>query len=54
MKTLLIQIDIFQDQYTDIEDRTTATASVLKERNDDVKSKSVIFSGATAQRFGWD
>jgi len=54
LKTLLIQIDIFQDQYTDIEDRTTATTSVLKERNEDVKSKSVIFSGAAAQRFGWD
>ena len=54
MKTLLIQIDISPEKYNNIETRTTATQSIIKERNEIVKENSVIFNGGAAQRFGWD
>jgi len=55
LKTLLIQIDINPNYYKKyVESRTTATHSILKERNETVKANSILFNGGAAQRFGWD
>lgn len=55
MKILLLQIGIPREQYhLNPETRTTATESILKERNETVKGNSVIFAGAAAERFGWE
>ena len=55
MKTLLLQIHIPAKLYHfNAESRTTATKSILKERNETVKGNSIIFAGGAAERFGWE
>jgi len=54
LKTLLIQIDISPEYYKKfVETRTTATVNILKERNEKVKTNSILFNGGIAQKFGW-
>tara|TARA_R110002153_G_scaffold29711_13_gene91200 strand:+ start:19895 stop:20659 length:765 start_codon:yes stop_codon:yes gene_type:complete len=54
LKTLLIQIDIDPIHYNkNVETRTTATVNILNERNEKVKTNSILFNGGAAQRFGW-
>ena len=46
LKTLLIQIDIDPKFYNkSVETRTTATVNILNERNEKVKTNSVLFNG---------
>lgn len=53
-RVLLIQIDLDKSQFPELENRTTATESIVNEYNGRCKDRSVKFARMAAERFGWD
>ena len=53
LNTLLIQIGIPSTEYQTIEDRTTATSSIINESNETCKKRSIEFAWQASVRFGW-
>ena len=53
-QVLLIQIDLSRDQFPELEDRTTATESIVNEYNSRCKERSIKFAKQACERFGWN